>query len=163
MRWRNKLKKSDPEAIRELVAATGFFSAEEIEIAAELVAETLERGDAAGYLFTIVENSGSVAGYACFGPIPLTASSYDLYWIAVHPDYQGTGLGRQLIEAAEKAAVDAGATLMFVDTAGRAQYLPTRRFYERVGYHVEAKLRNFYAPGDDKVVYGKRLKPVTRH
>jgi len=157
MRWRSQLRESDPEAIRKLVAATGFFSAEEVSIAAELVSETLERGDAAGYRFTIAENSGGIAGYACFGPVPLTASSYDLYWIAVHPGHQGTGLGRQLIERAENAAIDGGATLMFVDTAGRAQYLPTRHFYERVGYHVEARLRDFYAPGDDKVVYAKRL------
>lgn len=159
MRWRTELRDPDPEAIRELVAATGFFTAEEIEIAAELATETLQRGDAAGYLFTIVEDASGMAGYACFGRIPLTESSYDLYWIAVHPDHQGTGLGRRIIAKAEAAALADGATLMFVDTAGREQYRPTRAFYEGVGYHVEARLQDFYAPGDDKVIYARRLEP----
>jgi len=157
MRWRSELNDSDPEAIRELVAATGFFSDEEVAIAAELVSETLAQGDAAGYRYVIVEDDAGVAGYACFGQVPLTASSYDLYWIAVHPDHQGSGLGRQIIETAEQAARDAGATQMFVDTAGRAQYLPTRKFYAGVGYDVAARLHDFYADGDDKVVFAKRL------
>lgn len=104
MRWRSELGDSDPEAIREIVAATGFFSSEEVEIAAELVTEALERGEAAGNRFVIVECGGRVAGYACLGPIPLTASSYDPYWIAVQQQHQGLGLGRRLIEAAEQAA-----------------------------------------------------------
>jgi len=163
MRWRNELRDTDPTAIRDLVAATGFFTDDEVAIAGELAAETLERGAAAGYQFVIAEQRGRISGYACFGPIPATASSYDLYWIAVHPKHQDAGLGRQLIEAAEEAARDAGATQMFVDTAGRAQYRPTRRFYERMGYHIEAELRDFYAPGDDKVIFAKRLTPATRH
>ena len=161
MRWRSTLKQSDPGAIQELVAATGFFSTEEVAIAGELVSETLAQGDAADYLFTIAEDASGIAGYACFGPVPLTASSYDLYWIAVHPRHQGSGLGRQLIEDTEKRAVDSGGTLMFVDTAGREQYRPTRAFYEGVGYHVEARLQDFYAPGDDKVIYARRLEPGT--
>jgi ribosomal protein S18 acetylase RimI-like enzyme len=84
-------------------------------------------------------------------------SSFDLYWIAVAPDKQRGGLGRDLIRESERLARGQGATQMFVDTAGRAQYAPTRAFYERMGYRKAAVLDDFYAPGDAKVIYSKIL------
>ena len=94
---------NDVCAVREIIAATGFFSDEEITIAGELVEETLLKGAAAGYHFIFAENAGTLIGYCCFGPIPLTRESYDLYWVAVLPGRQGSGLGRRLMEAAEAA------------------------------------------------------------
>lgn len=146
--------------MRELVAATGFFSAEEQDVAVELVEETLRRGKASGYEFAFADRPGSpgrINGYACFGRIPATLSSYDLYWVAVAPDCQREGLGARLVREAERAAREQGATQMFVDTAGREQYAPTRAFYERVGYRKVAVLDDFYAPGDAKVIYAKAL------
>jgi ribosomal protein S18 acetylase RimI-like enzyme len=102
-------------------------------------------------------NSARLLGYSCFGPIPSTASSFDLYWIAVAPGQQRTGLGGMLIRESERQAVAMGATQMFVDTAGREQYAPTRAFYERTGYRKAAVLDDFYAPGDAKVIYAKTL------
>jgi len=75
----------------------------------------------------------------------------------VAPEEQGRGLGREIIGRSEKVAADLGGTRMFVDTAGRAQYAPTRAFYERMGYEVAAWIDDFYAPGDAKVVYAKAL------
>lgn len=150
-------READIAAVRSLVAATGFFSGEEIDIAGELVEETLARGAQAGYSFMFAESRGVLAGYCCFGPIPLTRESYDLYWIAVRPDSQGTGLGRRLMTEAEAAIIRCGGKRIYADTSSRDQYLPTRGFYEALGYQRAAFLPDFYAPGDGRVIYCKVL------
>jgi GNAT superfamily N-acetyltransferase len=160
MSWRKVLQPGDVSAVGKLVAKTGFFSEEERQVAIELVEETLARGSASGYEFVFADEpgeTGKLVGYSCYGPIPATLSSYDLYWIAVAPSQQGQGLGRQLLRETERCALESGATQMYLDTSGRAQYIPTRAFYEHTGYQVAATLKDFYAPGDDKVIFVKRL------
>jgi ribosomal protein S18 acetylase RimI-like enzyme len=154
---RETLEPADGAAVRRLVAATGMFSAEEIEIAGELVEETLVRGAKSGYEFVIATEAGQLVGYACFGRIPGTQSSFDLYWIAVEPGQQGRGLGQQLLARSEARAREQGGGRIYVDTSGRAQYEPTRRFYRGAGYEIAAELADFYAPGDSKVIFVKSL------
>lgn len=147
----------DAAAVRQLVSTTGFFSDEEISIAGELVEETLSKGEEAGYHFIFAEKQGTLIGYCCFGPIPLTRDSFDLYWIAVLPGHQGSGLGRRLMEDAETAIRERGGKQVYADTSSRAQYLPTRNFYEVIGYRQAAYIPDFYAPGDGKVIYCKKI------
>jgi GNAT superfamily N-acetyltransferase len=148
--------------VREIVAATGFFSAEEVRIAEELVEERLSRGEDSGYLFLFADRGGDTVGYTCYGLIPLTAASYDLYWIAVHPSAQGDGLGRRLLTATEKRIRALGGRRVYAETSSRPQYLPTRAFYDRCGYRTAAQLEDFYAPGDGKVIFEKVLRGGAR-
>src|SRR3546814_6347953 len=131
LEWRTGPRAGDVDAVRRLVASTGFFSADEVEIAAELVAERLGKGSASDYRFILAERDGRLAGYACFGPIPGTDRRHDLYWIAVGPDLQGKGLGRLILERAERAAAATGAVRLYVDTSTNELYAPTRAFYRR--------------------------------
>jgi ribosomal protein S18 acetylase RimI-like enzyme len=155
-RW--ALRREDPERILHLVAATGFFSPEEQQIAIELAEERFAKGVASGYEFVTAEQNGRLVGYACYGPIAGTKSSHDLYWIAVHPELQRRGLGQRLMELAEAGIRKTGGTRVYVDTSSRKQYAPTRAFYERAGYTKAALLDDFYAPGDGKVIYVKVLE-----
>src|SRR5690606_9058255 len=98
-----------------------------------------------------------VVGYTCYGQTPCTSGTFDLYWIAVHNDLRSKGLGRILQRETEERIRALGGRRLFADTSGREQYEPTRRFYRSMGYEEEARLRDFYAPGDDKVIFGKRL------
>ncbi len=152
---RYEVEARDTERIARLVRITGFFNDAEVEVAAELVQERLAKGDASGYHFILAEHYGRLAGYAAYGPIAGTAASYDLYWIAVHPDYQGKGLGRRLLTETERLVKRAGGTRVYVDTSQRVQYASTRAFYESCGYRLESVLSDFYAPGDGKVIYCK--------
>ena len=163
MRWRDRVDERDRLAVRRLVDATTFFSPHEQDIAVELVDEALRSGKSSGYDFILADSEeapGDLLGYACFGPIPSRAGGFDLYWIAVSPSHQRLGLGRQLLEEAERRVLLEGATDMFIDTSGREQYRPTRAFYERMGYRTHELVPDFYAPGDDKVVYRKRFVGV---
>jgi ribosomal protein S18 acetylase RimI-like enzyme len=155
--FRTTVRASDADAVRQIVTETGFFSPAEIDIAEELVDERLEQGAESGYEFVFADLGDETIGYACFGEIPCTVGSYDLYWIAVRPSSQGTGLGRRLMEAVENALAPLGARLLYLDTSGREQYQSTRGFYLRCGFEEAAVFDDFYAPGDAKIVYVKRL------
>lgn len=145
----------DAGAVEALVRATGVFSAAEVAIARELVEERMARGAASGYEFLFVEDEAGLLGYACWGPIPCTEGSYDLYWIAVRPERQGGGVGRRILRAAEEEIARAGGMRIYVETSTRAAYDPTRAFYERCGYARAATFDDFYASGDGKAVYLK--------
>lgn len=162
--FREEVREGDETAVRGIVAATGFFRLDEVEVAVELVRERRLRGPDSGYFFVFAELGGRTVGYTCYGPIACTVGSFDLYWIAVHPSHQGRGLGRLLMRAAEERIAAAGGRHIYVETSSREQYHPTRAFYEAHGYREVAILPDFYAPGDGKVVCvkmvdGESLRP----
>lgn len=152
LRFRDAVTPDDADAVRRMVLSTGFFSPLEVEVAVDLVQERLQRGEAGGYHFLFAEADGQTVGYTCFGPIACTVGSFDLYWIAVERDHQGGGIGRELLRRSEKAIAGMGGRRIYVETSSRPQYEPTRQFYERCGYSVEAVLKDFYSPGDGKVI-----------
>jgi len=154
---RRGLETSDRDPVETLIRATGFFNPEEIEVAMELVDDRLANGEASHYRFLVGESDGRVAGYACWGPIPGTVASADLYWIVVHPEFQGKRIGAALLQATEERMADAGRTRVYVETSTRPQYLPTRAFYAACGYGLAAELADFYAPGDGKALFLKVL------
>ncbi len=81
----------------EIVESTKFFYDHEVEIAAELVAERLSQGESTGYYFVFAEVDGVTAAYSCFGPITMSKTSFDLYWIATHNDFRGKGIGKNFL------------------------------------------------------------------
>lgn len=154
---RDGLAPADRDALAGLLTATGFFNREEVEVALELVDDRLRHAAASHYRFLVAELAGEVVGYACWGPIPGTAESADLYWIAVDPRHQGRGAGAALLSGCEARIAAEGRSRVYVETAGRPQYEPTRGFYRRCGYGLAAELPDFYARGDAKVVFLKVL------
>jgi GNAT superfamily N-acetyltransferase len=153
--WREDPVASDERSIGDIITSTGFFSKEENKIAIELVMERLAKGVASGYHFLLAEDRGNLLGYACFGPIPGTRDSFDIYWIAVRNDQRGQGLGKMILKKAEQKILELGGKRIYIDTSSKEQYRWTRFFYEKCGYNKEAVLRDFYSPGDDKVIYVK--------
>ena len=155
--WREEPVPSDVNSIVEIVRSTGFFNDEELDIAAELVEERLLKGTESGYYFLFLEVDQKLTGYSCYGPIPGTLSSFDLYWIAVNNESRGMGLGKLILELSEQKIASMNGTNAYIETASKDLYLPTRKFYEVNGYRAEARLKDFYALGDDKIIYVKTL------
>jgi ribosomal protein S18 acetylase RimI-like enzyme len=158
-RLRSEVLAGDDQAVRRIVTSTNFFSAAEIEIAVELVQERLTLGSSSSYrfVFAMPMHTPQVLGYGCFGEIPCTVGSYDLYWIAVDPQAQGIGLGRQILSECERQIRALRGRRVFIETSGRTHYGSTQQFYLRCGYTLEAEIADFYSQGDAKLVYGKRL------
>lgn len=122
--------------------------------------ELIDEGDDGtpdAYHFAVAEHAGQVVGYVCWGHTPCTEATFDLYWIAVAPSAQGLGIGGRLVEGCEHAVREAGGHLLLVETAGKSEYDGTRAFYLRTGYVEEARIRDFYQKGDDKVIFSKAL------
>lgn len=157
-RIRNTVKLSDVETVRSLVSKTGVFNAEEVSIAAELVAEAALKGEKkSGYSFYFIEEGGKMLGYSCFGRVPLTESSYDLYWLVVDPDSQKKGIAKQLLDFTEKTISSHVGTQLYAETSSMDNYKPARAFYQKVGFSECARQKDFYKKGDDKVTYVRIL------
>jgi ribosomal protein S18 acetylase RimI-like enzyme len=159
IRYRSRPKPSDLPALKALVAATRVFYPAERKIAHELLEERLRRGTKSGYAFFFAERAGRLVGYCAWGNVPLTRQSYDLYWIAVAPYAQGEGVGQRLMALVERAVARRGGGGVYIETSSRRAYVRTRRFYRAAGYTQVARLLDFYAPGDHKVVFCKTLTP----
>ena len=150
-------EKRDIQRVLEIVESTKFFYDHEVEIAAELVAERLSHGESTGYYFVFAEVDGITAAYSCYGPITMSKTCFDLYWIATHNDFRGKGIGRQLLEETYKHAREMGCKIIIAETSGLDHYMPTRAFYDSNKFDLEARLKNFYDEGDDKLFYTKRI------
>ena len=156
-----QLEPSDRPFIEKMVISSGKFNDVEVATALELVDEALDRGEEnSGYLFAVLEHGTGhrvVQGYACYGPVPLTQGVYDLYWIVVDPASQGKGFGSHLLEYVEGDVLRRGGRMILIETSSQETYGATVRFYEHSGYHLAARIRNFYRVGDDKLVFQKEL------
>jgi ribosomal protein S18 acetylase RimI-like enzyme len=104
-----------------------------------------------------VNEADQLVGYVCYGPTPLTEGTYDLYWIAIDPDRQGRGIGSLLIEHVEQKLRPSG-RLLLIETSSLPKNEAARRFYLRHQYREVARVSDFYAEGDDRVIYAKRLR-----
>jgi ribosomal protein S18 acetylase RimI-like enzyme len=150
------LSAADRGRIGDITRAVGLFREEEILVALEVFDEAVRNGPGNTYRVLGAEVDGRLAGWICWGPTPCTVGTYDLYWMAVEPRLQGTGIGTALMAEMERRLAGI-ARLIVVETAGRPDYAPTRAFYELRGYRVAATIPEFYAPGDDQVVFVKRV------
>ena len=148
------LTPADRERIEEITRAVGVFRADEVPVALEVFDGAV--GGSPDYLALGAELEGRLIGWICWGPTPCTLATFDLYWMAVDPAVQGAGVGSALVTEMERRLAGI-ARLVVVETAGRPDYASTRAFYQARGYRAAAVIPDFYAPGDDQVVYVKKL------
>lgn len=146
---------SDRAPLEAILRSTHVFAEHEIDVALELI----DADPKVGYQFVVAEVTGRVAGYASFGATPCTSGTFDLYWIAVDPALHGSGVGRALMRAVEERVRAQQGRLIVIETASKPSYDPTRAFYRRYGCTEAARIKDFYAVGDDKVVYTLPLAP----
>ncbi len=152
------MKPADRPALESILAATAAFSVPELRVAMELIDIGLSRPGQTDYYFQCIEDkAGRLAGYMCYGEVPLSDRCWDLYWIAVDPAAQGQGLGGALVRHMELDLRERRARKVLIETGGKTSYGPTRDFYEAMGYRELARIPGFFAPGDDKVIFGKDL------
>ncbi|MBL8858611.1 MAG: GNAT family N-acetyltransferase [Planctomycetes bacterium] len=145
---------SDRAPLETILRATQVFDEHEITIALELI----DADASVGYRFIVAESDDRVAGYVCFGATPCTIGTWDLYWIAVDPALHGSGVGRRLMDAAVEEIRIQGGRLIVIETASKPSYDATRAFYARYGCQESARVKDFYATGDDKVIYTLALR-----
>jgi len=147
----------DHPAVIDIVKATNFFYPVEIEVACEVFDDAAMNKPGCTYQSYVAEVGGQVAGWICFGATPCTLGTFDVYWIAVDPAQQRNRIGTKLLDFAEAQICQQKGRMIVIETSGSKRYLPTRRFYERNGYDLAAEVKEFYAPGDDKWIFVKKI------
>lgn len=158
-----ELTAADVGRVLVLTAATRVFRPDELLIAEEVVRDAVAWAPSPGnesaerpYYALGAEVAGTLMGWICWGRTPCTEGTWDLYWLAVDPAAHGMGVGTALVAEMERR-LRGIARLVAVDTSGRADYGPTRAFYAARGYAAVARVPDFYAPGDDQVIFTKTL------
>jgi GNAT superfamily N-acetyltransferase len=149
------LQAADRGRIESISRAVGVFRNDEIQIALEVFDASCRPGQT-DYLTLGAESNGQLSGWICWGRTPCTLGTFDLYWMAVDPSTQGSGVGTALIDKMERE-LPPDARLVMIDTSGRPDYAPTRAFYVAKGYQIVAVVPDFYAPGDDQVILQKAI------
>lgn len=146
------LTAADRLAVEAITLGVRLFRDDELPVALEVFDAAV--AGSPDYTALGVEVDGRLAGWICWGPTPCTVATWDLYWMAVDPALHGLGLGTTLVDEMERRLMGR-ARLVVVETAGRADYAPTRAFYEARGYRAVSSIPDFYAPGDDQVTFVK--------
>jgi D-alanine-D-alanine ligase len=152
------LTAADRARVEEITRAVGLFRDDEVPVALEVFDEAMHANPSESSYFVLgAEVDGSLSGWICWGPTPCTQGTYDLYWLAVDPPLQGAGLGTALLGEMERRLAGV-ARLIIVETAGRFDFAATRAFYSARGYLPTSTIPDFYAPGDDQVVFVKAVR-----
>jgi ribosomal protein S18 acetylase RimI-like enzyme len=152
-----ELRANDLPELERILVATGAFTVAEVAVAMELLEIVINDPAQDDYAVAVAEALGRVAGYVLYGPVAATVGSFDLYWIAVDPAAQGTGVGQRLMEHVEEEARKRDGRMICLETSSQGGYSRTRSFYEKAGYALESRIRDFYKPGDDRLTYVKRF------
>lgn len=146
----------DINAIMAIANAVVLFTSEELEELGGMLTEYFE-SNLEGEQFWITYDDDKPIGTAYYAPEPYAYGTWNLYFIAVHPDRQGEGCGGKLLQYVEETLTQRGERLLLVETSGMANFDRTREFYRKNGYEEEARIREFYKAGDDKIVFRKSL------
>lgn len=154
------LRAAARERLREIVYAAGVFRPDEVDVAVE-VFEGAAGAPGRDYYGLGAYDGDRLVGFTLFGPTPCTMGTWDLYWIVVDRAVHRHGVGRRLMGAAEAAIAERGGRLVVVETSSRDGYVPTRAFYDALGYTRAARIADYYAPQDDLVLFHKSLVPST--
>jgi ribosomal protein S18 acetylase RimI-like enzyme len=148
---------TDSAAVIALSVAAGLFSTDEAEVLSKVLADYFSGNLDQGHQWISDEVAGELCGVAYYAPTPFTEGTWDLLMIAVRPNSQRQGHGAALVQHVETALRSSGQRLLLVDTSGLPNYDRARAFYTKCGFEQEARIRDFYKAGEDKVVFRKAL------
>jgi len=153
-----RVRQSDAEPIEKILKKISQFTANEIEVAMELVNIAINNKNQTDYNVFVFEQHENVLGYHCTGKRPLTDAVYDMYWIVADPESKIKGVGTKLVEHAEQFVTEQGARWLLAETSSRESYTRTRNFYLRNNFSIVAEINDFYSVGDNLIVFGKYIK-----
>ena len=147
---------ADTPVLLPLTRGTGVFKEMEIEALREVL-DDYHASHSHGHKSITCDKDGQVIGFAYYAPAAMTDRTWYLYWIAVSKQIQARGVGQELLRYVEDDIVRAGGRLLLIETSSLPHYQLTRRFYVKQKYEQTAVIRDYYADGDDMVVFRKHL------
>jgi ribosomal protein S18 acetylase RimI-like enzyme len=143
---------NDLPDLKAVIEANDLFPSDMLD---DMISGYFNQKSESEYWFTY-EDSKPVAIAYC-APEKMTEGTWNLYLIAVHPDYQRQGLGTSMLHYIEQILTAREERVMLVETSSLETFEGTRKFYRKCGYDEEARIREFYQAGEDKIVFRKSL------
>jgi len=148
----------DRASLLSMLIKTRSFTSAEIDVAMELIDIVLKDQIQKDYqIYCMVDDQDQAIGYICYGPTPITQGTFDLYWIAVDPDFQKQGVGSNLLDFLGKVVKELKGRMILADTSSIPHYEKTQNFYLRNGFQEVARVLDYYHPGNDRVTFCRRL------
>jgi ribosomal protein S18 acetylase RimI-like enzyme len=152
---------ADTDALVALAAGTGVFKPHELVALREVLDDYHEVNHTFGHTARTWDEAGIPLGFVYYAPTAMTDRTWELWWIAVDRTQQGRGLGRVMLDHVEADVRRNGGRVLLIETSSLPHYDPTRRFYLKNRYVEAARIPDFYADGDDKVIFAKRMAPTS--
>ena len=153
------LAQRDRARLQSMLIEAQVFTHEEIEVAMELIGIVSKDANQGDYRIDCMANDEDQAiGYVCYGPVPMTQGTFDLYWIVVDPRCQGQGVGSRLLHFLEEVVRERKGRIILIDTSSIPQYEKAQKFYFRHGFQEVARVPDYYYPGNDRITFCKRLE-----
>ena len=153
------LAQRDRARLYSMLTETQVFTREEIEVAMELIGIVLDDPNQEDYrIDCMADDEDQAVGYVCYGPVPMTQGTFDLYWIVVDPRSQGQGVGSKLLHFLEGVVKERKGRMILIDTSSIPQYEKTQKFYVRRGFQEVARVLDYYYVGNDRITFCKSLE-----
>ena len=152
------LSEKDRAGLLSMLNKTLAFTSAEIDVAMELINIVLEDESQKDYqIYCMADDQDQAIGYICYGLTPMTQGTFDLYWIAVDPDFQEKGVGSKLLSFLEEVVKTEGGRMILADTSTIPQYEKTQKFYLKNGFQEVARIPDYYHPGNDRITFCRKL------
>lgn len=149
----------DINALLALAEVTELFESTQLEELAQMLNQHFSDQTSQDIWFTDCDDQP--VGVAYVAPERMTEGTWNLYLIAIHPDRQGQGRGAALLKHVEQTLAERGERVLLVETSGLENFESVRAFYRKNGYDEEARIREFYRAGDDKIIFRKALSKIS--
>jgi len=154
---RPEISANDRNKIYSLLSSEGFFTPREIAYGMNLFDRRFREGDTSDFRFMMMEQGAALLGYGCYGLLPLCNRRYHIYWLAVGHRHKKQGIGTMLEEAIAADIRHLGGDKIYAEHSNRGDINPEKTFYNRCGYHLVATIPDYYADGDDMLLFEKNL------
>lgn len=145
------IQQKDIPHLKTVLDSIDLFPSEYLD---DMISDYFNNPETEDIWFTVLENDVPIAIAYC-APEKFTSGTYNLLAIGVRKDIQDKGIGKQMMAYLEAVLRQAGHRILIVETSSHLQ--KTRGFYRKCNYTEEAVIRDFWAEGDDKVIFWKRL------
>ena len=148
-----EVRKQDVEALKQVLDSSELFPSNLLD---DMISDYFNNPSSQDIWFTKIDSNTPVSIAYC-APEKFTEGTYNLFAIGVRKDYQGKGIGREMMNYIEDLLKKQGHRILIVETSGKSEFELTRDFYHKCNYTKEATIREFWNKGDDKVVFWKKL------
>jgi ribosomal protein S18 acetylase RimI-like enzyme len=153
------IRLATPDDTKTLIAvaeASGLFEPQQTDELAQMLVQHFDAATNSPDLW-FTDDDGGPVGVAYAAPERMTDGTWNLYLLAIHPGCQRQGRGKALLGHVEHLLAERGERVLLIETSGTDDFDYVRAFYRNSGYTEEARIREFYAVGVDKIVFRKAL------